>query len=145
MKPWMLALVLAVIAIAPLGLLAYYYTRVSRDTAADQSIVQFETQRPPQKMEVGAEFPVRACKVLDGFRFEMFLEGGKSIEAHLTAAAKEEAAPVVVDMLNKAEQPPPVITLRRQVGNYWIVDFSLTVEGKRCNMVDLLRAKGLLL
>ena len=136
---------LAVIALAPVAFLTYHY--LGRPTPPDTAIasVQFESPRPPQNLEPGAKFDVKACKVLDGYRFEMYLEGNRWIEAHLAVATKEEASPIVVEWLNKTVPPPPTVTLLRQVGNHWIVEFHLTVDGKRANMVDLLRSKGLLL
>lgn len=144
MKAWMLAVILAVVAIAPAICLVYY---VVKSVPNDPTIasVQFEPQKVQKVLEVGVVFEVRACKVLDGFRYEMYLDNGKWIEVHLAVAAKDEANSFVVEWLNKTTAPPPSITLLRRVGNYWIVDFHLTVDGKRVNMVDLLRIKGLLL
>lgn len=144
MRAWFLAVVLGVIAIAPVLLVGYYYRGVGPSEKPIAS-VRFEDENPHKKMEPGAEFEVRACKVIDGFRFEMYLEGGKWIEAHLPVATKDEASQVVVEWLNKTTPPSPTVTLRRQVGNVWIVDFHLQVDGKRSSILDLLRAKGLLL
>lgn len=144
MRTWFLAIVLGVIAIAPVVLVSYYYrggTPVEKPIAS----VQFEGDNPNRVLEPGAVFEVRACKVLDGYRFGMYLEGGKWIEAHLPTATKDEASQVVVELLNKATPPAPTVTLRRQVGHYWVVDFHLTVDGKRSSVLDLLREKGLLL
>lgn len=145
MRAWLLAIVLAVIAIAPVFLLTYYYDRRSPQPSEQEiASVQFEPEKVAKKLEPGAKFPVKACKVLDGYRFEMYLDGGKWIEAHLAAVAKEEASPVVVDWLNKTTPPPPTVTLLRQVGDHWVVDFELNVDGKRASLIDLLRARGLL-
>jgi hypothetical protein len=148
MKVWFLAILLALIALAPVFLLTYYNIRQTPpDQVQQQPIasIQFEVDKPPQQLEVGASFNVLACKVIDGYRFEMYLDGGKWIEAHLPVATKDGAVPVVVEWLNKTTSLPPTVTLRRQVGNYWIVDFQLNVDGKRVNLIDCLKAKGLLL
>jgi hypothetical protein len=139
----MLAILLAVVAIAPACLISYYYTKstpVERPIAS----VDFEPERP-QKLEIGTKYEVKACKVLDGYRFEMYLEGGKWIEAHLRTATKDDATNVVVELLNKTTPPAPTVTLIRQTKHYWIVDMELTVEGKRVDLTELLRSKGLIL
>jgi hypothetical protein len=142
-KAWLLAVVLAVIALAPVFIFAYYGVRKETPDPAIASF-EFGTLRP-QELQVGASFEVRACRVLDGYRFEMYLEDGNWIEAHLPVATKEEASPVVVDWLKKTTPPAPTVTLRRQIASHWIVDLQLTVDGKRINIVDSLREKGLLL
>lgn len=147
MRSWMLAVILAVIAIAPVAILMYHYScKNASSEPLEQPIaaVQFEAETP-KILEAGSKYDVKACKVLDGYRFELYLEDGKWIEAHLKVAAKDEAGAVVVEWMNKATPPPPCVTLLRHVGDHWIVEFELTVDGKRADMVDLLRAKGLLL
>jgi hypothetical protein len=145
MRNRLLALLLAVIALAPVGLLTYYYSGKRADSPEREiASIKFEPETKPTKLVPGARFDVKACKVLDGYRYEMYLDGGTWIEAHLAAAAKEEAAQVVVELLNKAAPPTPTVTLLRQVGDRWIVDFELTVDGQRTNMVRVLKVKGLL-
>jgi len=139
----MLAILLAVIAIAPVCIVSYYY-RKSTPTESPIAAVDFETEKV-QSLERGLKYDVKVCKVLDGYRFEMCLEGDKWIEAHLKVAAKDEASSVVVELLNKTSPPSPTVVLLRQTKHYWIVDMELTVEGKRVNLTELLRAKGLLL
>ena len=143
MRTWLLAFVLVVMAIAPVAFLVYNYQKNTVLTERPIANIQFEPEIA-SKMEVGARHEVRACKVLDGYRYELFLENGKWIEGHLTVAAKDEASVFVVELLNRAAPPSPSVTLLRQVGNYWIVEFQLTVDNHRANMTDLLKAKGLL-
>jgi hypothetical protein len=141
----MLAIVLSVIALAPVFLISYYYTgRTTVPVEQPIGAIQFEVERP-KMLEAGQTFNVRACRVLDGYRFELYLEGGKWIEAHLKVAAKDEASAIVLECFNKASPPSPTVTLLRQVGHYWIVDFHLTMENRRENLTDFLKAKGLLL
>lgn len=144
MKGWLLAIFLGVIAIAPVFLVAYYYRSVRVQEGKVPSI-EFQPERFDKKLEEGAEIEVRACKVLDGYRFQMYLEGGNWIEAHLPVATKQEAAQFVIDLLSKATPPAPTVKLKRKLNGCWIVDFHLTVDGKRSNLVDVLKAKGLLL
>jgi hypothetical protein len=135
MRLWILGILLSVIAIAPALVLAYHYRTMPEHRAS------FEQEK---KLEVGATFDVKACKVLTGSKFEMYLEGGNWIKASLTLPAKEEASLVVVGLLNKTTPPSPSVTLLRQEGDQWIVDFRLNVEGRKANLVDLLKSKELL-
>jgi len=147
MKSWVLAVILAIVAIAPIFYLVYNArSGVGTDHRPDSiATVQFEQVVKNTVMEPGAVFDVRACKVTDGYKFGLYLDGDRWIEAHLAVATKEEAIPVVIELLNNAEPPPPSVTLLRKVENYWIVDFELTQDGKRVILVDVLRSKELLL
>lgn len=146
MKSWILAVILALVAIAPIFYLVYN-ARSDNGTHQPRSIatVEFEQVHKNYTLEPGAVFDVRACKVVDGYKFGLYLDGDKWIEAHLAVATKEEAIPVVIELLNNAEPPPPSVTLLRKVEDYWIVDFSLTENGSRVRLVDVLRSKELLL
>lgn len=129
---------LGVIAIAPVCLMTYHYSTMA---PVVRPTVQRETN-----LKMGSKYDVKACKVLDGDRFELFLEGDEWIEARLKVAAKDEARAVVVGWLNKTTPPSPSVTLLRCYSdNQWLVEFELTVDGKRESMIDLLRAAGLLL
>lgn len=143
MRGWILAAVLTVVAIAPVCFLAYYYMR---DNPVEKPVasVEFEKEQAPD-MQVGAVIEVKAIKVIDGFRFDVFLDNGKWVEAHLPVAAKTEATEAVVELLRKATPPSPSVTLRRRVHNYWIVDLHLTIDDKRISVTEYLRDKGLLL
>lgn len=147
-KVWVLALTLGVVALAPVLFVAYYYgapTKIVQNQMSPPiADFKFET-KTTETLEPGAEFDVLACKVIDGYRYEMYLEGDKWIVAHLTQATKDEASPVVVELLNKTTPPSPKVILRRQVADYWIVDFHLSVDGTQSKMTDVLKAKGLLL
>lgn len=144
MKAWILAILLGLIALAPILGIAYY-NRSGVPAVEPIAAVQFQPEHVEKKLESGVEFDVRGCKVIDGYRFELLLEGNKWIEAHLSVATKQEANAVVVDLLNNTTLPIPTVTLRRNIGRYWIVDFHLMVEGRRLNLVDVLRQKGLVL
>lgn len=151
MKTWLLAIILAAVAIAPFGYLAYYMyeERVPREREKPSlAIVEFQPEIKPTSLEVGATFTIRAVNVHDGYRFALNLEGVVSIVAHLPVATKEEAIPVVIELLNNTTPPPPTATLMRSVdgGDYWIADIHLnTMDGKRESLVDYLRGKDLLL
>lgn len=142
-KVWGTLILLVAIALAPLFVLAYYYRS---QVVPPQVIASFKFESETTRaLEAGAKFDIKACRVLDGYRFEMYLDSGKWIQAQLTVAAKDEAAPVVVDLLNKTVPPAPTVTLLRQSGNIWIVDLHLTVGDRRVSLVDHLRSRGLLL
>ena len=111
-----------------------------------ESIADFDFKTKfSQQMESGAEFEVKACKVIDGYRFKMYIDGDKSLVAHLSQATKEEASRFVIEWLNQMGYPPPTIVLRRETTDFWIVDFYVTLDNKRYNLLDLLKANGLLL
>jgi hypothetical protein len=136
MRSRIFAVLLAVTAIAPVITIVYYMSNIQH-----QQSVEFDVK----PLQAGVTFDVKACKVLDGFRYEMYLEGGKWIEAHLRVATKDAANEIVVDLLKTKTSLPTTVTLLKQVGNYWIVDFQIDVDGKVINMVDLLKDKELLL
>lgn len=148
MKTWIVAILLAIVVLSPSLYLVYY----SKHTTETQYVhptenefigtVQFTKPNVVRNLEVGAEFEIQACRVMDGYRFQVVLEGNKTIEAHLTSAVKDDAGSVVIDILNKARFP--TVILRRQVGDFWIVDFNLTWDGRRTTIIELLKAKGLL-
>lgn len=142
MKSWILAVFLAIIAVAPVGYFAY---NSGKDSSPTIATIQFEERQSKLALEPGAVFGIRSVKVVDGYKFGLYLESDKWIEAHLSVATKEAAIPVVIDLLNGTTPPPPTVTLLRKVENYWIVEFHLTHNGQRANLVDVLRGKGLLL
>jgi len=147
MRNWILAFILAAVAIAPIGYLVYHNTLNQAEPVQQDNypMVQFETQKMAT-MELGTKHNVLACKVVDGYRFLMFLENEEHIEAHLPVAVKSEASDVVIELLNNATVPPPTVELLRKVDNrFWIVKLTLTVDGKRHDMVELLRGQGLIL
>jgi len=148
MKTWILAIVLAAVAIAPILYLAYHNMDPSGivvERKPTVALIEFQPQRP-ETLEVGGTYMVLACEVVDGYRFSLNLDGFNWIDAQLPVAAKEEATSYVVDLLNSAEAPPPSVTLLRQLDDdQWIVNIAITKEGQRRSLVDLLRAKELLL
>ena len=151
MKTWMLAVVLAAVAIAPFLYLAYHMHQErqwSQQPRLQDSIatVDFQTETTSVEMEVGSVFVVLSCQVLDGYQFLLNLEGAGWIEAHLPVATDDEAIPVVIESLNNTTPPLPTVKLLRDVGGvYWIVDLHLTMDGKRERLVDVLREQDLTL
>lgn len=147
MKNWILAFILALVAIAPIGYLVYYNAHNQNQPVHQDNypMVEFETQKMAA-MEIGTKHNVLACKVVDGYRFLMFLENEEHIESHLSVAVKPEASDVVIELLNNATVPPPTVELLRKVDNrFWIVKLTLTVDGKRQDIVELLRGQDLIL
>ena len=151
MKNFLIAFVLAAIALAPIFYIVYYG---KGKLDLNQTVVQappdyvatfeFETKKV-YKFEPGAQFAVQSCKIKDGHIYSLLLENDQWIDAYLTVVTKDEAVPFVVDLFKTAQPPAPTATLRRKVGSTWVVDLSLTVDGKRVELVTLLREKGLLL
>lgn len=84
-----------------------------------------------------------ACKVLDGGVFVVTLENRQTVEVRLKSIAKQDAYPQVVEMLKTVNSPS--VVLLRKIGDYWIVDFNLTFQGKRTTIVEWLNTTGLLL
>jgi len=109
MKAWILAIVLAAIAIAPFMYLAYHVRNTQRRGPTSVATIQFEPENRSMVLEPGAIFRVKACKVVDGYKFGLYLENEKWILAHLSVATKEEATTIVVDWLNNAAPPPPTV------------------------------------
>lgn len=152
MRTTIIALILAIITIAPIFYIAYYYDGSQPQVesmpvppGSGYATVDFQTRPEVIEIKTGVTLDVLSCKVVDGYKFALYLEGNKWIMAHLSVATKEEAVPLVIEWLNSAEPPPPTVTLLRKVGDYWIVDFHLTHKGQRINMISLLRSEGLLL
>jgi hypothetical protein len=143
MKKWIVAIVLAVIAIAPMFYLAYYFGGLDKGPSDSPTMIEFQSRNT--KLETGAEIEVIACRVADGYRYQLFLAGDQWIEAHLAVAAKEGAVEFVVETLKETTVPPPTVLLKRKVGDFWIVDFNLTVNERRVTMTGLLGEKDLLL
>ena len=146
MRSWIVALVLAIVAIAPIAYVIYTF-RTTEQQESSSSIATVEFERRPQvlNLEPGITMNVLSCKVIDGYKFVLYLENNKRIVGHLPVATREEAIPLVIEWLNTSTPPPPTVTLLRKVEDYWIVDFHLTHESERMRMVNLLRSKGLLL
>ena len=146
MKKWAIAVGLALLAIAPMGFLAYHFGLSDQQggPTKNMAVIEFQVKKNT-KLEPGSEIEVKACEVLDGYKYGLYLEGDQLIEAHLAVATKSEATEVVVEWLRKAGPPAPTVVLKRQVGDYWIVDLHATVNNARVNVVDMLKAKELLL
>lgn len=133
MKSWMLIILLAAVAIAPAVFFWYSSQRIAASINFDATL------------QAGDTFNVKACKVVDGSRYEMYLEDGQWIKACLSVFAKDEAAPVVSRWLTSSFQPCPTVTLLKKVDDCWIVDFQITMNSERISMNDLLQKKELLL
>lgn len=121
-----LAILLSVLAIAPIAMLAYNYRH-------QKSLFQ-----------AGQELELKSCRILDGYQFKLFFESGE-LTGHLPVATKEEATLVVLESFDNAMYPPPTVELIRDAGDHWVVDINLTLEEKRTSLTDLLRDQNLLL
>ena len=90
MKNWILAVALAVIAIAPAGYFAYNMNpRSGEGSSPTIATIQFEEQQRNFVLEPGAVFGVRSVKVVDGYKFGLYLDQkygeGTSEELHQRA------------------------------------------------------------
>ncbi len=146
-KLWMYTVLLGIVTLSPLGLFLYFNDPINKPISdVNRPVATIRSENKILKpLKVDDEFEVKACKVIDGYRFEMYLEGDNWISAHLATATKESATLAVTEIMNKTNSISPSVILKRQIGDHWIVDFYLSVDGKKTNMVDVLRAKGLLL
>jgi hypothetical protein len=144
MKRWSIAIICAILAIAPVGYLAYHFGFSQSAITDNLELIEFQVEKNT-KLEPGSEIEVKACKVIDGYMYGLYLEGNQRIEAHLYVATKDEATEVVSEWLRKAGSPPPTVLLKRQVGNYWIIDLFVTVDGARVSVVSMLKDKELIL
>jgi hypothetical protein len=146
MKKWAIAVGLALLAIAPMAFLAYHYGFSDQQNSSNDNMAVIEfVANKNTILEPGSEIEVKACKVIDGYKYELHLEGNQWIEAHLAVATKYEATKVVAEWLRKAGPPAPTVVLKRHIDGYWIVDLHATVDNARVNVVDMLKAKELLL
>jgi len=127
---WIIAILLAIIAVMPFGILAYLNQNHSMEPSQDSqsvAIIDYITHEE-RAMEPGAEFKIAQCHVVDGYKFGVLLENGEWIIAHLPVATKDEATRFVVELLRESQAP--TVILRRKLDEHWIVDFHLTVDGK---------------
>lgn len=131
---------LVVVALAPIGY--YSYNRTMDTTDRDGVVIRFGTQTP-RAMEPGAEFNVLACKVIDGHIFQVLLDNNTSTQVRLITATKDEATPAVIEALQTATSPS--VVLRRKVGGCWIVDFHVTIQGRRTALLEWLSERKLIL
>lgn len=155
MKRVIFIVALAIFAVAPVFYIAYNakYSGVenskpileAKPEPEVKSFPEIQFQKVSQELKPGAQLNVLACKVIDGYRFGLILEGDNLIEAHLPVATKESATTTVVEWLNEVNSVPPIVTLIRKVDNYWIVRLVLIKNGSKIDMVDALQSKGLLL
>lgn len=151
MKNLFLAILL-VIAMAPLSLFVYNIFTGSDPVEVEPPIeikqdlsgvlVEFESAKP-KKLEPGTEFLVNSCRIIDGYRFNLKLEGDNEISAQLSTATKEVATSVVTELIRGSVSPS--VVLLRKVGEDWIIRFYLTKDEKRTDLLVCLREQGLLL
>lgn len=139
---WWLVAVMGLITLVPIGYFLYNYHEASKVASSPYATFEYVSQKP-KEMVPGSEFMVASCQIVDGHIFLMRLDNKEVIEARLTTVTKEEATPVVVEALKSAISPS--VVLRRKIGSYWVVDFNLTTETKRVNLVEWLEGKKLTL
>jgi hypothetical protein len=112
--------------------------------APEKKLIEIEYVTSKVKpLEVGVQFMVKSCKIIDGFRFLVLLDNDTWIETSLPIVTKEGTAEQVAEILKSS--PPPSVTLKRKIDNYWIVDFELLFEDKKTKLTELLKQKDLAL
>lgn len=137
MKKVSVILLLLAIAIAPV---VYIYYRAE----LLPNYIPFNALPKSSGLEAGNQYNVLSVKVLDGYRFQLRLDGDNWVECHLVTASKEEATSFVEDLLTKTGASP-IVDLRRKVDNFWIVDLYLIKDGKGESLLGLLKTSNLLL
>lgn len=110
--------------------------------AAAGPVLFFHCEGAGPALTVGETYEVRACKVVGGNRFEVYLDDGW-IEARTAGVPLDGAAEAARDMLSDAVPPPPTVRVIRREKFWWLVDLELTLPGGRESMADALRRLGL--
>lgn len=135
-------LILSAIGLPVVGYFVFKNKDILPSIGRDYTTIQFVAEKP-REMVVGAEFLVLSCRVYDGMTFNVSLENRQNCEIKLKSFIKEEATKEIIDILKTASNPS--VILRRKIDNYWIVDFNLTIQGKRTTLIEWLGSKNLLL
>ncbi len=144
------AVLLGIIVVLPIGYLLLMeqprpVVEVIAPPRIERNVVEIQYVTSEVKpLEVGSQFMVKSCKVVDGFRFLILLENDTWIETSLAVITKEEATEKVAEFL-KAATTPPTVLLKRKIDNYWVVDFEFLRGTEQVNLVDLLLEKDLVL
>lgn len=138
---WIYNALLGIIALAPIG---FYCCTKKKDRVESvaSDVIHYNISKACT-MEVGAEFKVVACKVVDGSVFRLLLDNDIWIDARLTSATTEEATEPVSQFLKTANSPS--VILRRQVGDSWVVTFNVMIDGRRTSIVEWLSERKLIL
>lgn len=131
------------IAVMGLPVMAYFlFKNKELITGKEYTTIQFIDDKP-REMVPGSQFSVLSCKVYDGMSLNVTLDTRQSIDIKLKSFTKEEAGSEIVNVLKTAGSP--TVILRRKIDNYWIVDFNLTIDGKKTTLLEWLSSKNLLL
>lgn len=158
-KLWIVAVLLAVVAVVPIFYIAYNTVQQQQRPAvstqdvdpAVKDVTTIEFSIPSRLMEEGAEFAVKTFKVHDGYAYTLVLDNGQTIDAKLPVITKPEATSVLIGEIVGKSPVPPKVTLLRKVGDKWIVEIALGVAGpdpkipKYVKLREVLQAKNLLL
>lgn len=126
-----------------LTLAVTYYVKIhyqNRDTPVPQESVVKETGN----LKSGKEFSVRRIAVLDGSTYDVLLKDDDStrVLCELDVKATSDAKAKVLDLLN-ASQQPQLKLVKRQENGKWLVDMSVTENGKHVNLSSWLKENKL--
>ena len=139
---WIMAFIFGTIAVIPIAYFAYLYSDFYQENQLYEATIQYSSVKE-SPVEVGSEFSIKSCRVIDGFRFSILLENDRWINAQLNVATKVDATKKVVEILELSSVP--IVILKRKIDDYWIVDIRLTLDSKVVMLGNLLRELNLVI
>ena len=95
-------------------------------------------------LKSGKEFSVRRIAVIDGSTYDVLLKDDDStrVLCELDVKATSDAKSKVLDLLN-ASQQPNLKLVKRQDNGKWLVDMSVTENGRQVNLSAWLKENKL--
>ena len=139
MKKWLLIAFSALVFAA--GVVVWQYWPVEEQPAT-LAVIDLVPATPKQMLP-GEEFGVKSCRPIDAWAFILLLENDVWIECRLKVITVPEAVNETLQLLRNSTQPTAV--LRRKIGNYWVIDLYVTVDGQRVDVVEWLQKRKLVL
>lgn len=119
-------------------------TQSAQSTPAEYVTIQYSSPKA-KDVAVGEEFGLLTCRVIDGCIFMVQLDNGQWIEGRLVTATKDEATAAVIEALKPPAAPRVLLKRKIGTGREWVVDFSLTIDGKKTTLMEWLKEKKLTL
>jgi len=137
---WILGLVFGIIVVTPFAYFVYLHSSAGFENPSYEATIQYSSIAETP-MEVGSEFLIKSCHVIDGFRFSILLENNQWINTRLNVVTKVDATKKVIEILELSSTP--IVILKRKIDDYWVVDIRLTLDSKVVMLGDLLRELNL--
>ena len=124
--------------------LAVTYFAKTRYQEKDVPVPHESVVRESGSLKSGAEYSVRRIAVLDGSTYDILLkdDDGTRVLCELDVKATSDAKSKVLDLLNASRQPLVKLVKRQETGR-WLVDLSVTEDGKNLNLSSWLRENKL--